>query len=71
MHWFCVCNAASDEANRIFARQDAQWDKERAAREALMRQVLGERQQQIEEQLERVRAEQVHDYWILTAHIEG
>lgn len=47
-----------EEAARVFARQDAQWERERQARDALMQKVLAERQQQIEAQLLNIREQQ-------------
>eukprot|EP00040_Diaphanoeca_grandis_P021427 m.114150 g.114150 ORF g.114150 m.114150 type:complete len:499 (-) comp28333_c0_seq2:123-1619(-) len=47
-----------DEARRVQAQQEAVWDRERHAREKLMRQVLAERQLQLEEKRDRVRQKQ-------------
>ncbi|EDQ92217.1 uncharacterized protein MONBRDRAFT_23153 [Monosiga brevicollis MX1] len=47
-----------DEAARVWAKQEAVWEKEQLARERLMQQVLAERQEQIEHKLAKVRSAQ-------------
>ena len=56
--WARSSHLRRDEARRIQAKQEAQWDRERLAREKLMNQVLSERAQQLEEKMVRVRRKQ-------------
>ncbi|XP_046839563.1 trichoplein keratin filament-binding protein-like [Xenia sp. Carnegie-2017] len=44
-----------DEAARMWQKRDAEWERERLARERLMTEVLDERKKQIEEKLNRIR----------------
>lgn len=48
-----------DEASRISLKQEREWEQERVAREKLMAQVYQERQKQVEEKLDHVRAKQL------------
>ena len=59
-----------DEARRIQAKQEAQWDRERLAREKLMNQVLSERAQQLEEKMLRVRRKQTESVQAREALLE-
>ena len=43
----------------MYDMREAEWDRERAAREKLIAMVIAERAQQVELRLERVRQEQV------------
>ena len=56
--WARCSQSCRDEARRIQAKQEAQWDRERLAREKLMNQVLAERAQQLEEKKVLVRRKQ-------------
>ncbi|KAL5016433.1 hypothetical protein ScPMuIL_006022 [Solemya velum] len=47
-----------DEAARMWQKRDAEWEKERRARERLMNEVIQDRQQQIGEKMEVVRLQQ-------------
>ena len=49
----------NEEAQRMWAKQDLVWERERQARERLMQQVLAEREQQVAERLEVVRQKQL------------
>eukprot|EP00045_Choanoeca_perplexa_P003189 m.29026 g.29026 ORF g.29026 m.29026 type:complete len:498 (+) comp11914_c0_seq1:64-1557(+) len=63
-----------DEAQRMWAKQEAVWAREKEAREKLMRQVLAERQAQIEDKLYRVRDQQeglIEEREALLASIEA
>lgn len=48
-----------DEASRMFARQEARWDQERAARQKLMAEVFETRQAQLEDKLVLIEEQQV------------
>ncbi|XP_064613180.1 trichoplein keratin filament-binding protein-like [Liolophura sinensis] len=47
-----------DEAARMWQKREAEWEKERRAREKLMKEVLAERQIQIEDKMEDLRLQQ-------------
>ncbi|KAK3611704.1 hypothetical protein CHS0354_034375 [Potamilus streckersoni] len=47
-----------DEAARVWQKREAEWERERIARERLMKEVLDERQNQIEDRMEDVRQQQ-------------
>ena len=48
-----------EEASRQWQKREAEWERERLARERLMREVLDERQGQIVEKMEELRIQQV------------
>nr|XP_019956551.1 PREDICTED: trichoplein keratin filament-binding protein isoform X1 [Paralichthys olivaceus] len=47
-----------EEAQRVWEKREAEWEKERKARERLMREVLVERQQQLEQKVQKNRKAQ-------------
>ena len=44
---------------RLWRKRELEWEKEREARERLMKEVLGERQKQIDRKMEVLQAKQV------------
>lgn len=50
-----------EEASRQWQKREAEWERERLARERLMREVLDERQEQIRGKMEELRIQQVSD----------
>lgn len=55
----CSISLSRQEAARIWAKRDAEWEKERQARERLMKEVLAERQSQIEHKMDMLKSQQV------------
>ena len=47
------------EVARIWAKRDAEWERERQARERLMKEVLTERQSQIQHKMDLLKSQQV------------
>ena len=54
-----VTSACREEAARMWAKREAEWDREKRAREKLMVQVLVERQEQLNKRMEDLRAKHV------------
>lgn len=48
------------EAARIWTKRDAEWEKERQARERLMKEVLAGRQTQLQHKMDLLKSRQVH-----------
>ena len=56
------------EAARIWAKRDAEWAKERQARESLMKEVLAGRQTQIQHKMDLLKSRQVQTYIHIYSH---
>ena len=56
------CMLQREEALRMWNKREAEWEKERQARERLMNDVLAERQKQIDTKIELLEEKQVRMY---------
>lgn len=55
----CSASMHRQEATRIWAKRDAEWEKEKQARERLMKEVLAGRQSQIDHKMYLLKTRQV------------
>lgn len=68
----CSVSLSRQEAARIWAKRDAEWEKERQARERLMKEVLAERQSQIEHKMDVLKSQQVRTcLWVWVGLMYG